>query len=279
MFFLKKKAVNRKVTKRPRLYRMSRSVLDWLSLGLKMLATVLVVAGLYHFLLGSTYFTIKSVQVTGPFEKISQNKILKLANVPLGKNLLMVNLHEIGQNIKKHPWVKQVYLRRRFPSDVVIEVTEHKSAAYLETQGELGAKTYLMSDEGLVFLNVASREADLPVITGFNEEQLRKYPHYFSVKVADAFLFIKTFESEVGPGDFTLQSVRYDLVDGVMANLTKKSDEFLLEVPVFFGRDNFLKKMNVWKHFAKNMREQNTNFTKVDLHVGGKIFATTDKGL
>lgn len=261
--FLQKKSINRKINKRPKLYRMSRSFLDWI----KLVGGILVFTGagwgLYQIFIVSSFCRLSTVEVVGRTPHLSEEDIKNLAQVPFGENLLFVNLYEIEANIRRFNWVKEVRVKRNFPRGLYLRVEEHTPVAIISADD-----LYYMSREGKIFRKLSpSDERNYPVITGFSKEHLKNYPHYFRGKVKEALHFLNFFQERTENSSLGLSEVHYSLVEGMTAITSSPP------MQLFFGRDKIQEKLNRWEEFLNMMQETEQFYRSVDLHVEGKIFA------
>ncbi len=67
---------------------------------------------------------VKEIEVVG-LERASEVSIRHLADVREGQRLLGLDLDRVVNSVKKHPWVAEVQIKRKFPSTVRIQVEEH----------------------------------------------------------------------------------------------------------------------------------------------------------
>jgi len=264
------KKSNRKVLKRPRLYRMRRSLIDWGLLFTKIIATIATSWGLYHFFMISDYFRINHVSIQGELEHVDSEMIRKISQVQEGQNIFSTNLFGIAQNVKKISWINRVQVRRQLPSGLVIRVDEHQPFAVLEAAAVEGGKKYfLMSREGVLFKHIDSKIDDLPLITGFSEERMRKYPGYYRGALKSVYDFLKTV-NKMSYGDFSLRQLSYDETMGFTAFLW--FEEAGAFVKVYFGNDSDEKSLSLLNRMFATMKAEGVFYTKVDLHVKGKAF-------
>jgi cell division protein FtsQ len=146
---------------------------------LKMAATGLAVVslaggilyGCYRALTSVTLFSLKSIEVSNT-KHLTRDEILGLAGVEPGKDLLGMNLKQMGEHILQNPWVETVRINRYFPDAVSIAITEREPIATINM-----GFIYYLDKKGNVFkvLNQGDK-LDFPVVTGFSEEELGNDP-------------------------------------------------------------------------------------------------------
>lgn len=165
--------------------------------------------GIYRAV-NSSLFNLTAVEVETLSEgyPLTQDEVLRMAKVPLGKhNLFDINLQPFEARLVKHPWVKGVVVGKQFPGTVSFKIIERKPVALLTE--EKGKVFYLevdgttFEDESMVY------PKDLPILSGFSADNI-----YILKKVND---FVATwFAAEKVPG-VKLSSVSYDEKLGLRA--------------------------------------------------------------
>jgi cell division protein FtsQ len=133
----------------------------WLSLRY-VLALVLVLAlvgtGTYMVFF-STTLQVKKVQVTGN-ELLSDARIRKMADVPLGEQLALVDLRRATARVGALAEVKSVDVTRTWPDAVRIAVVERTAVAVVDIAGRLRG----LDADGVVFREYKSAPQGLPRI-------------------------------------------------------------------------------------------------------------------
>lgn len=283
MFFNKIKPANRKVSQRPILYRMKRSLLDQL----KLWGVVGIVAGFlalsYKFLFYAPQFDLQEVEFSGNFNHLTHKQLVQLADIPFGENLLSMNLKQLRIRLQKDPWAHNILIRRIFPNKLAIVIDEYEPVALLEVNVDPGTdknqkdvNRYYVNDRGRVFDAVESgEEINLPLITGFTKTYLKKYPLYYGPQLLAAMEFLKTFLADSANQQFTVTRLHYDEFSGYTVHLAKRvpPDETEISMTVFFGLNRRDEQLASWHLLVDRMQDSQTWFKVVDLHIEGKIFA------
>lgn len=266
--FFQKKQINRKTSKRPKLYRMSHSFLDRVKLISGVVVVVSVCWGLYQLVVVSQFCRLATVQVVGRTAHLSEDDIEKLAQIPFGENLLFVNLHQIEASIRRYSWVKEVHVKRNFPHGITLHVEEYVPSAIIDAKNLADSNFYYVSQEGKIFKKLSFEDdRNFPMITGFTKDHLKKYPHYFRGKIKEAFEFFKKFQEQTENSNLGLVEVHTSVADGV--TLVTSSPPMRL----YFGQNKIQEKLERWNEFLKMMNDSRQFYRSVDLHVDGKIFA------
>ena len=100
-----------------------------IALGLGVMAALFVVAAVVILVLSHTSaFTITDVTAVAS-DHVSEDNIVKLAEVPDGATLLNVDEAKVAESVKRNPWVADVHFTRKFPGTLQISVTERKVRA------------------------------------------------------------------------------------------------------------------------------------------------------
>ncbi len=114
----------------------------------------------YNTLTTAEQFAIKKITVSGN-QRVSRSEILERSGLQTKDNIFGVDLENAVRNIKSHPWIKGVTVKREFPDGLMIHVLERDAAAILRRDG-----MKLMDASGEIFKNLAPNDPlDLPVVT------------------------------------------------------------------------------------------------------------------
>lgn len=162
--------------KRFRLARRFGGVLGDLFRALSLLLSAAVLCGAFIYVysvpLSAPYFAIRETSVRG-LKELTEKDILALADVKPAQNILAVNKKALAKKIAANPWVKDIYVGRELPDRLVLELREREPLTMLKVKSGF----YLVDTEGNVFKKVNENdEADLPVITGFDDLERTKEP-------------------------------------------------------------------------------------------------------
>jgi len=103
---------------------------------------------------------IQSIEVNGPFQRVTALQIEEAISDDLGYGFLSADLSDIQQKVVALPWIDHASVSRRWPSKIVISVTEQIPAA---CWGERG----LLNTRGELFVTDATHvPAELPRLSG-----------------------------------------------------------------------------------------------------------------
>ena len=120
--------------------------------------------------LHSSLFNISQIDVEGELIHVTPEEIRLLSGVTLQDNLPFLAIKDVSKALLKHPWIKEVVIRKQLPNTLIITVWEHHPLALLEDE-----KLYLVDTEGIIFKQVEDEDcANLPLIKGFKVKKKRK---------------------------------------------------------------------------------------------------------
>lgn len=168
------------------------NILQWLLLSLKMAAGMafvimisLVFIFLYDFSTQCDYFRAERIVIKG-IHRISEEEIIRQAQIRPGINILSVNLSKTRKRLEVHPWIAQAGVRRELPSEIHIKIAEHEAIAILSLsrfqvgalerygknepgEQDLGHK-FMIDAHGKIFKkwNPYKDPNDLPLVSGLD---------------------------------------------------------------------------------------------------------------
>jgi cell division protein FtsQ len=133
-------------------------------------ASTAVAWSIHRYAMTTPRFGIKTVALSGN-ERLSQDEIVTLGGVEIGKNLFSFDTHEAERAIVKNPWVSTAKVSRVLPATLKIELVERKAAAF----AVLGERLFLVTKDGEPFKQVKPEDPiDLPVVTGITASELAR---------------------------------------------------------------------------------------------------------
>lgn len=273
--FFNRRRINRRVYERPTLYRLKRSLLDWLKLSGLVVVLVGLITGSYQFFIQSDFFRLKDVEFTGDLQLGEKDLPIRVAKIPVGKSLFLLNLFEISRNLRRNPEIREIRLGRRFPDGLMVEINRHHAVALLELEG--GMERYLVSREGILFRKARGGEASsLPVIHGFEKDQLTRFPNFYRTHVVEAVRALGEFSEAAAGRGMGVVSLHYDVTGGMAFEAADRENR-AKRCTLFFGQGDRESKLAAWEDFFDEMRRGEVWYSRLDLHVPGRIFARAEK--
>lgn len=117
----------------------------------------------YLFLITWDNLDVDRIEVFCPKEQIAEDIRLFLGGKHLG-NLLILDIHTLKEKLVVHPWIKDIHVRKNFPSTLKISILERQPAALLKKN-----RIYLIDREGIKLQEVDSLvNWDLPLFVDSN---------------------------------------------------------------------------------------------------------------
>ena len=83
---------------------------------------------------------LREVVITGNHYAAAAD-LVSLAGLQRGQSLLATSLRRVSADILRHPWVKNVLVRRRLPHSLVIQVQEIREVAWMSSPSNEGCLT------------------------------------------------------------------------------------------------------------------------------------------
>jgi len=116
-------------------------------------------------------FLIKEIIVVGNL-RTSRQEIVKALRFAPRQLIFGFNLEKARQRVAALPFVREVFMRRRWPDRLEIRIREHQPKALLYLD-----RLYLVSEQGEVLAPAPRNEIlDYPLISGVTPEQWRQRP-------------------------------------------------------------------------------------------------------
>lgn len=123
---------------------------------------VLMLCGIYIFVSHSPRFNLTRIDIEGN-HKVSEKEILEKAKLDLGNNIFRMNLGQIEDFIREDKRIKDVWIKRKLPSRILIQVEEKKPTLWINLPDGLYG---LSQDQEIIPLGKEDFGRDLPVVTG-----------------------------------------------------------------------------------------------------------------
>ena len=145
-------------TRRPKARRLRVRSRRWLAV-LLLVAVLGIAGGVAWALLGSRFFSVRSVVVTGT-HLVPESEVLAVADVEPGTPLIRVNTARIAARVLTIRQVRSVRVSTSWPDRVVIAVQERTSALAVALPG---GGFDLIDADGVVVRSAATRPRGLPL--------------------------------------------------------------------------------------------------------------------
>ena len=223
------------------------------------LAGAALVAGFRAFR-SATFCRLKTIEVA-TCRHMTREEILAIAGVEPGKDLLRLNLKQMGEQLIHNPWVETVRIRRFLPDGLSIAITEREPLAVVN-MGFL----YYLDKNGNIFkvLNQGDR-LDYPVITGFSEEAMNSDPAGTKEALGATCELLKILREK---GAFILADVseiHYDKDLGFTMFTASGG------LPVRIGTGDFSAKLDRFARIYRDLMAQRPSLQFIDLDYSDRI--------
>ena len=166
--------------------------------------TIVTVLALAYLLGWSSFFNVKSVEISGAPTPAVQVEIEKQSQVAVGQQLARVNPQSAARKIEKSPWIKDAKISRDWLSGVVrIEVTPRVPLAFFNSDQVPGQT---IDEDGQLFSLPGYTNPDLALISAKSPESALKANELFT-QLPENFRAQITSMLATSTNTFTLNSV------------------------------------------------------------------------
>ena len=128
----------------------------------------LAVTQLRHLFFATSYFEIKSLEVSGN-STLSREHILKITGMAPGLNLFKLDRETVRKKVLTDPLIKDAKVELDGLYNLRISVTERTPFLY----AKVGTAFFEISEDGVIINTEGYGEKDLPLVTGLNLETSR----------------------------------------------------------------------------------------------------------
>ena len=207
----------------------------------------------------SSLFTVRSVDLAAG-ERVSREEALATLGSAARGNLFALSTEEIGKRLLKHPFVRQVSVRKALPDRLVLRITERRPVALLNLDA-----LYYVDEQGIPFKRLTEYDPKgFPIITGFSRKDVA------SGEPVSLGNLRKTVEllrlADGGPLRRNVSEVHFDPQEGFTL-VTRDSGMQLLIGSMEFGEA--MRRVEAW---LPRLAKLGRNDGVVDLKTEGRIF-------
>ena len=114
---------------------------------------------------------IRTIQLAGSFENLDQNEVESALKPYIGQGFFSLDIHELQQILHRKAWTESVSVRRIWPDNMRVTITEKKPVARWDDK-------HLLSSNARVYQADVEAFAHLPLVNGINhqpEQVLRRF--------------------------------------------------------------------------------------------------------
>jgi hypothetical protein len=119
----------------------------------------------YDYIIQSTFFNVKNIEVTGD-QRVSKQDIIYLAAVSENDNIFSINIFVMEKKIATHPWVQSATIKRKLNSTLIFNIKEEVPLAIVKIEN---LADIIINTSGKPFKEYNPKNDDLdnlPVISG-----------------------------------------------------------------------------------------------------------------
>lgn len=235
-------------------------------------ALVLLVAGgvlmIGRLFMESRIFRVESIRIENN-SQVSSDDIRERSDIQLGMNIFRLDLELIGRQIDAHPWISSARVKRVFPREVVIEVTEHIPAALINLGG-----LYYVDRDGIVFKPLEKGDRlDYPLLSGLDQLYLLDHPAEARKLLQEALSVVRILGERGTFGLTQISEVHVDPVEGF--------DLYTLNegIPVRLGFGDYAAKLQRLERIYSELAPRLAVLKYIDLNVDDRVIVKYDGSL
>ncbi|MFQ6109066.1 MAG: cell division protein FtsQ/DivIB [Candidatus Aminicenantales bacterium] len=230
------------------------------------LLTFLLIAGLF-FLIQQTYLflitwdnlDVERIEVDCKKTFLKEEILQSFKGKNLG-NILLLDIDQLQNKFKDHRWVKDVRVRKIFPSSLKIEIRERVPAAVVRKENH-----YLIDRDGILLEKINPQERkDLPLFVDANH-----FKRSYQEKLHLAWECLESLPSEERK-----QVELLDLSEYANVTIKLKGEETRLKL----GADHFSRKLQIFRSYRTKL-EALCPLEYVDLRFDDRLYIKPRKSL
>jgi cell division protein FtsQ len=227
---------------------------------------LLALCGMYIFISHSSRFCVMRIDIRGN-RKASEKEILERTRIQLGTNIFRMDLGKIHDRIKEDKRIKEVWVKRKLPDRLLIEVEEKKPALWINLPEGLYGLSW---DREIIPLEEEDFHRDLPVVSGFSSPSLSgrqsmvPYQQWSSAPAKLALDFCNTvLEEDSGFGEI-ISEINLQDEDNLVLYLIPRA------IRVNMGKGSFKTKLKRLKAIL-NYQEKTEGLASIDLRFKDQV--------
>ena len=208
-----------------------------------------------QFFYTSPFFGLTEIFIEGNKNVKEENlrEILKKSGLDLKTNIFKVSLQEVASKLKSHPRIKQVWIKRKIPDELVIRVEERQAVAKIGSQG----KVLEVDGEGTILGEIGNIEQDLPLITGLSPSFLT------SPRIRITPEILKYVYSSLKNETLEINFQDFPEVTLIVEKGTK----------IYLGKKDFLKRLGRLKSILAYNKNEGIELEYIDLRFSQSAYA------
>ncbi len=120
------------------------------------------------------WFVVHKITIEGQINHVTPVQLSYVAHNRLHGTMFTLDIAELKSEFEQLPWVKQVSVKRKFPSTIIVSLVEYKAIARINDD-------YLLAEDGEVFSG-ADANIELPVLYVDNSHADMAYAKYLEIE-------------------------------------------------------------------------------------------------
>lgn len=234
------------------------------------LAGVACIAGIILFLgiqfYHSEKFRLRIISISGCRE-VDPQKVEQIVRESVPERILEIDMAQLRDRLKQHPWIRDVEIRRVLPSGLTIYVDERKPSVILEMQGRL----MIADSEGILLDRYDPRygKLDVPVFKGVSGKDIDSYRSSQtenSLRVHHALEMLSEIES--GEPQHVRRISEVDISEWNNLKIMMVDNPFVISL----GEKDYLKRFRSLLRSDKyEQYKNNPDLVEVDVSLGNSI--------
>ena len=214
--------------------------------------------GALAYVLDHPYFAVREVRVLG-VERLEGADVVVMSGLDPHTVIWRIDPARIEERVRRHPWVKEVKVRRELPARLVFTVEEWIPAGIAAMD-----RLYYVDEDGVLFKALDEGDSvDFPFITGLRSAELRPREPGVRKKLSQALAFARTVERTT----LGLSEVRFQPGGGIVLYPVS------YPVPFHVGWGDWDRKLARLRWFVQEFRGQQARFKAVDVSFRGQVIA------
>ena len=209
---------------------------------------------------------------------ISVDQLHRWCGAWIGENLLALDLAKIKRNLEMVPLVQSVSLERVLPHELRIRVTEREPIAQVTVPrprptGGVELTVFQLDADGWVMLPLdpaqravplTEENAQLPVISGINPNELKPGHQIVTPQVHAALLFVMAFDQSPMAGIVDLKRVDVSSPQVLVATTGQGSE-------ITFGPTDYEQQIGRWRDIFDKAQKYGKAIATLDLAITNNI--------
>lgn len=207
------------------------------------------------------YLKVRSVKIKGN-NFIAEDELARYLQGVEGRNILRVDINDIAYKVKRHPWIKDVSVRRELPAAIFVDILERTPAVYINNDGKL----YLADEEGVILGDKTGGLLSLPVVYGVNLSGVRmgeKSP----VEGVLSAIEVKRELTSIPWIDLSTTGIEVGERTQIVLHLKGYR--------IKLGRGRYKEKLKRFYDIAKNLQDKGVPYKEVDLRFDNQVIVKT----